>query len=176
MKNFDTHQIKDFDLFFSFRDTELSIIIRAVDGGDFSHCGHFRVIDKEIFAVDAQKDGYKRRNLVDWCNEYEYNFIVLRKPLTANKIKSMRINERINLFKKYNKFALVKQFFVRIIERLIGRELNVTTTSRKLYCSKALMLVLGAKKTDLTPNEAYTYCMDHGYEIEMVNFNNQMFV
>ena len=163
-----------FDVFFCFRDTELSKGIRIMTNSEFSHTAYVKWENGKLYVADAQKDGFTLKEFAEWKQKYGYDFVALRHPsITSDFINKGLIRESKILGKKYDFVST----FIRKPRNIIVRVLNNFTRKQRpewkqlegtelnrLFCSEATAYVMQLDNIDLTPQEVFNALTLQGWK------------
>jgi hypothetical protein len=167
-------QLQDFDILFCVGDGLLSKAITTIANSEFSHAGHFRLINGKPYVVDAQREGLTAKPWDEWVERFNYKFIVMRETtMTEEKRKQYEEIEFDLLGTRYDFESLVirhpRKRFIDLLNRICKKkrdnwnEKSKDKERKRLYCTEHVALVRGFENAQPTPKDLLFETIEKGY-------------
>lgn len=175
----DLSKLQDFDAIFCQGN---KIVSKAIQTGNklqgskskTSHVGDIRIINGQVFVVDAQKEGYQPRKLEDWIKEFGYRVKVMReRNLTPEKIARMKELQYTYLGKEYDFVgafkvgrSIVRDFLnkFRKNDKPPYPKMSTKDENKRFFCSEAFATIREWDETQITPWQAEMECQHQLWE------------
>lgn len=169
----DVNKLKDFDAIFCQGNGAVSKIIQTgnkLQGSKSktSHVGHIRIINGQVFVVDAQKEGFQPRKWDDWVKEFGYRVKVMRNPnLTPEKLARMTELQFSYLGKEYDFYgdfrigrSIVRDFLnkFRKNDKPPYPRLTKEQELKRFLCSESFATIEEWEETQITPWQSEMEC------------------
>ena len=142
----------------------LSKAIRWATKSEINHTALFIWIWCEPYIIDAQDNGVNVKPFENWVKEYQYNFIIQRRPkVIAEKKIAVKAMSKVGLTAYDFEGLIIKQ----PIELLTGKwnKKPLNHEQDKMYCSEFVSWVYGIEESyRYSPKDFLDYCEKNNWE------------
>ena len=142
----------------------LSKIIRWATKSEINHTALFIWIWGEPYIIDAQDNGVNVKHFKEWTKEYEYNYIIQRRPKQiAEKKLATKALSKVGTTAYDFEGLIIKQ----PIELITGKwnKKSFNHEQDKMYCSEYVAWVYGVEESYRTsPKDFMDYCNENHWE------------
>lgn len=142
----------------------ISKMIRWATKSQINHTAMFIWIWDEPYIIDAQDNGVNVKPFKNWVEEYQYEFIVQRKPRPiAEKKIATKAMSKVGLTAYDFEGLILKQ----PIELITGKwhKKPANHEQDKMYCSEFVSWVYGLEDSyRMSPKDFLEYCKENNWE------------